>query len=226
MNYISDAQVRAARSLLRWGQEDLERSSGISATTIRTIENGGSITSRTAEKLRAAFEQSGIEFLEDDGVKWRNDVCVIYRGADCFEKLFDDIAHSVKKSGGDIVCVASSQEIMMEFSGLPQRNNLERLDIVYELADIKCVVAESMELSVLNTLFELRSLPQSFIGSPQTYIVYGNKYAHIVRTGVGKFIIVVYDLALTAKSYRSHFDYLWDAALLKQAAAPKKRIAK
>jgi transcriptional regulator with XRE-family HTH domain len=70
-------QVRAARALLQWRQEDLAAASGVGSATIRRIEarNGPLAgTVATMRRLQAAFEKAGIEFLEDGdglGVKMR-----------------------------------------------------------------------------------------------------------------------------------------------------------
>jgi transcriptional regulator with XRE-family HTH domain len=63
------AQLRAARALLGWRQDDVARAAKISVATIRRIEsqNGplmGYVS--TLRKIQAAFEQAGIQFLDDD----------------------------------------------------------------------------------------------------------------------------------------------------------------
>lgn len=60
-------QLRAARALLGWSQEDLAAVSGVSAPTIKRLEPGaGPMATRedTLEKLRIALEGAGITFPE------------------------------------------------------------------------------------------------------------------------------------------------------------------
>ena len=67
---ISIAQIKAARALLGWSQDELSARSGVSMPTIGRIEAaGGDIGGRasTAEKLVAALEAGGIIFIEADG---------------------------------------------------------------------------------------------------------------------------------------------------------------
>ncbi|MCL2714812.1 MAG: hypothetical protein FWD68_09595 [Alphaproteobacteria bacterium] len=60
-------QIRAARSLLGWEQNDLAQQSGVAISTIRRLEAlkdaplGANFA--TIERLRSAFEEAGIEFL-------------------------------------------------------------------------------------------------------------------------------------------------------------------
>jgi len=63
-------QIKAARALLGWSQSDLARRSGISEPTIARLESlDGELGGReeTVRKIRAALENSGIEFINGGG---------------------------------------------------------------------------------------------------------------------------------------------------------------
>jgi transcriptional regulator with XRE-family HTH domain len=63
------AQLRAARALLGWRQEDVAQAAKISVATIRRIESQeGALTGyvSTLLKIQTAFEQAGIQFIDDD----------------------------------------------------------------------------------------------------------------------------------------------------------------
>ena len=65
---LSIRQLKAARELLGWSQEDLAGKSGVSLPTIQRLEaEGGDLGGRptTGEKIIAALEKAGIEFLDD-----------------------------------------------------------------------------------------------------------------------------------------------------------------
>jgi len=67
---ITIRQVKAARALLGWSQSDLAVRSGISEPTIARLESlDGELGGRanTAEKIRAALESAGLEFLDENG---------------------------------------------------------------------------------------------------------------------------------------------------------------
>ncbi|MGJ5177554.1 helix-turn-helix domain-containing protein [Bradyrhizobium oligotrophicum] len=59
-------QIKAARSLLGWAQFELASQAGVAISTIRRLEGlQGPIGAHfeTIEKIRAAFENAGIEFM-------------------------------------------------------------------------------------------------------------------------------------------------------------------
>ena len=63
------AQLRAARALLGWRQEDIAQAARISVATIRRIESqegqlAGYVS--TVVKIQTAFEHAGIQFIDDD----------------------------------------------------------------------------------------------------------------------------------------------------------------
>ena len=69
-NPLTSAQLRAARSLVRWSAEDLARHSAVGVTTIRRAElteNETSLTAANNQALRRALESAGVEFIDENG---------------------------------------------------------------------------------------------------------------------------------------------------------------
>ncbi|MBM3553813.1 MAG: helix-turn-helix domain-containing protein [Alphaproteobacteria bacterium] len=67
---VSIRQVKAARSLLAWSQNDLAKASGISEPTIKRLESeDGELGGRaeTSDAIRAALESAGVEFIAENG---------------------------------------------------------------------------------------------------------------------------------------------------------------
>lgn len=67
---ISVRQMKAARALLAWSQGDLATASGVSEPTIARLESSdGPVGGRadTGEKLVAALEKAGVEFIAENG---------------------------------------------------------------------------------------------------------------------------------------------------------------
>jgi DNA-binding XRE family transcriptional regulator len=61
------AQCRAARALLDWTQEDLARSAGVSAVSIRAFERGGVMRESNRTRLLNALVDAGVEFIDENG---------------------------------------------------------------------------------------------------------------------------------------------------------------
>lgn len=69
-NFLTGAQIRAARALLKWSAADLARQSTLGVNTIRRAEAADDETSLTAANriaMRRALETAGIEFIDENG---------------------------------------------------------------------------------------------------------------------------------------------------------------
>jgi predicted transcriptional regulator len=67
---VSIRQVKAARSLLAWSQEDLAAAAGVSIPTVKRLEaQDGPLGGRdeTGMKIRSALESAGVEFIDENG---------------------------------------------------------------------------------------------------------------------------------------------------------------
>jgi transcriptional regulator with XRE-family HTH domain len=67
---VSIRQIKAARALLAWSQEELAAAANISIPTIKRLEaNDGPLGGRseTADKIRQALNVAGVEFIEENG---------------------------------------------------------------------------------------------------------------------------------------------------------------
>jgi transcriptional regulator with XRE-family HTH domain len=65
---INSAQCRAGRGLLAWSQQQLADAAGIGVVTVHQLEAGTSEPRRaTLEVLKRAFENAGVEFIDENG---------------------------------------------------------------------------------------------------------------------------------------------------------------
>ena len=66
---LEPAQIRAARALLGWRQEDLSKAAGVGTATIQRIEKSdrpiaGYVS--TLVRIQEAFQDAGVLFIDDD----------------------------------------------------------------------------------------------------------------------------------------------------------------
>ena len=109
---ISSYQIKAARVLIDWSQQDLAEAIDVSLPTLRNIEKGGDAKLVTLRKIQTTLEVNGIEFGENDGVKRRSTVLRTLEGQEGYWKFYDDVYETMKKSGGEIL-VSNVDEIYL-----------------------------------------------------------------------------------------------------------------
>ena len=67
---ITTAQLKAARNLLEWNQQQLAEASGIAISTIKKIESRGGPLRGNADsiwKIEAAIMDAGAVFIDENG---------------------------------------------------------------------------------------------------------------------------------------------------------------
>jgi transcriptional regulator with XRE-family HTH domain len=66
---LAPAQIRAARALLGWRQQDLSKASGVGTATIHRIEKSNQPVTgyaSTIVRIQGALEDAGVLFIDDD----------------------------------------------------------------------------------------------------------------------------------------------------------------
>jgi DNA-binding Xre family transcriptional regulator len=80
IGFITSAQIRAGRALIRWSSADLSENSGVGTATIKRLEVMDGVPSgqvRTLLAIKEALESAGIEFVgspdDSPGVRLKTD---------------------------------------------------------------------------------------------------------------------------------------------------------
>jgi DNA-binding XRE family transcriptional regulator len=67
---VSIRQIKAARALMAWSQEQLAQAADVSLPTIKRLEaNDGPLGGRseTGARIQAALQRAGVEFIDENG---------------------------------------------------------------------------------------------------------------------------------------------------------------
>jgi transcriptional regulator with XRE-family HTH domain len=67
---VSIRQIKAARALMAWSQEQLAQESDVSLPTIKRLEaNDGPLGGRseTGARIQSALQRAGVEFIDENG---------------------------------------------------------------------------------------------------------------------------------------------------------------
>jgi len=60
---VVGVQIRMARAALSWGVKDLAKAAGVTPNTVSRYENGGNAFTGSVDKMQAALEAAGVEFI-------------------------------------------------------------------------------------------------------------------------------------------------------------------
>jgi len=130
---ISSRQIRAARGLLEWSGDDLADKVGITRATLSKIESELSQPQEgTLARIEDAFIKHGIEFLEGDGLRLRQQDIRVFSGKDGYRQFLDHI-YVTLKNGGRIRQFFLNEKSGPSFADEYGRAHISRMALIEEL---------------------------------------------------------------------------------------------
>ena len=209
-SFISAGQMRGARGILGWSQEDLSSASGLSVATIRKLEVGNiSPRGDTTNSIRSAFENAGLEFIDTNGVRQRAEDTVIYQGLDGLHHFFDDVYLVAKKKGGEFLSVCMSEEPYVGPDGATV--HIDRMSRIKDKVSVKCILTGDNPEIYCDAYCEYRWLSKHYVHSVPFY-VYDDKYAFFVFEADPSPKIIVTQSTIMSQAFRKQFHSMWEKA--------------
>lgn len=206
---ITIEQIKAARGLLEWNQEQLAKAAQLSLPAINNIERR--ITTprvETMEAIQRSFEEAGVEFTEGPGVRLQGETLrvQVWEGKDSLFRLFNDIFEYFKEDGGEYLLSGADEAIYMEIGGdrfLAMMKKFEKYGIT------KKILIREEDRNFVDPKHYYRWVPDA-VFSHIPYYVYGNKYAMVLWKPVTRIILI--ENAAIADNYRHLFTQHWESA--------------
>ncbi|MDD3028869.1 MAG: helix-turn-helix transcriptional regulator [Alphaproteobacteria bacterium] len=212
---IDAEQLRAARALLDWKTSDLAEKTGLTVNAINKIERGSAQGRReTMEKIQKVFEDAGLEFLPDSGLRKKNRIVTAYEGGNANRLLVEDLYNTLSDSGGEIL-----------IAHLDEGESIKNLDLGWLAEQIRLrkeagithrLLVRPDDPNLIPPLDSYRCIPGKFF-SPYPLYIYGPKLA-LVSWEPSPRVVVVED-ARFADSARKLFNFVWMHA---DPVAPRK----
>jgi DNA-binding XRE family transcriptional regulator len=201
---ISREQIKAARAMLDWSQKLLaEKCGDVSEPTIKLIESGKvNSTDTTLSAIKRTFENAGIEFTTQNGVRTRDDLLTVIEKADSqdnvYVRLLDDIYHTVQGRYGEVLFSFVDQS-------LSPQEVVDRQLLIRKAGTTMRFLVRNGDTFLRYPLDEYRYLPKGSYLNNST-VVYGNKIAFVINR-LDKIIII--NDADAAEIKRMEFGLIW-----------------
>lgn len=199
---ITAEQIRAARAILDWSRDDLATATALSSDTVRRIESESlQPRSSTLAAIRAAFEKRGIEFLANNGVARHDNTITVLDGAGYLVRLYDDIYHTLKDTGGEVLILCADDRAL-EAEVMLAENRLRAAGI-----RLRQLVEAGSNTQVGHSS-EYRTIPSAFFHH-EMQVVYGTKVASCISSKNKAVVINDTSWSMMAKKT---FDLIWQNA--------------
>ena len=210
---ITTAQIRGARGILNWSQSDLAERTGISATSIGSIENSQSTPrANTLSTIQKAFESSGIEFIGLDGVRLRSGNIRIFRGQTGLVDFYNDVYDTVQGIDENEILVSNVDERQfIKNLGNFADVHIERMAKLKNKVTYKILIREGDNFLPGSSYAEYRAIPKDLFASVPFY-VYADKLAIMLFDG--EITVIALEYPSIAQAYRIQFADMWHRATL------------
>lgn len=206
---ITIEQIRAARALIDWKQSDLAKAARLSVKAVNKIERG-TVTPRaeTLQTLKTVFEQLGVEFLPDNGIRLRRDVMEIYKfeGADAFARLIDDCLDTLSLGGGEILISAVDETAFAKHGSEPLKFYYDKIG---QIGISERILVPYGDTTFIAPREFYRWLPKHD-ADLAPYLIYRDKMA-VISWGPPLRIVVMHNAAV-AETFRRQFEARWERA--------------
>lgn len=228
---ITTAQIRGARGILNWSQSDLAERTGISSTSIGSIENGQSTPrASTLQTIRKTFERNGIEFLGMDGVRAQSNYVQTLNGQDGFETFLDDvyetaIKHGTKEKPAEIYLSNVVHENWVKWMGADKwQNHTKRMTEAKNVMDVRIIVQEGDWNFPAKSYSQYKWFPEASFNDKSFYS-YHDKLAFL-NFKEDDVEIVIMRQPEFAEGYRTMFRICWDNFATAPAEVTAQKVAK
>lgn len=212
---ISGKQIRAARMLVEWDAEDLAVKTGLTRETIFNIERGVFRPRvATLEKIVRAFSDHRIEFLDNQGVRFRPEDVEVLNGAYGIEKFSDLIFAFAKTTGGVIRQIGIEEASFGKYAPVVAAAHRKRmLELVRAVKNVQVrAILKHGDKNFENSDYaEFKWFPQN-IPSPIPYYVFGDTVCIFAFEADPPPKIILITSPAISKTYATQFDEIWSLA--------------
>jgi transcriptional regulator with XRE-family HTH domain len=208
---ITGRQIRAARGLLGWDAIDLATKAGLTRETVSKIENE-TVQARedTLGRILHTFNNNGIDFIDNEGVRLKPTGITTYDGLDAFQSFYDFMYEHLNQFGGDVCLSIYDETILAKLRKNPEIHR-ERMRELTKRGNVtfRAVVTKS-EFSTHDYL-KLRRLPNQYPVSTGFY-AFGECLALMSFVNPASPYVIVINSGPMTQAYREGFNIAWENA--------------
>lgn len=202
-------QIRAARALLNWTQQDLAKAAKLSLAAVNNLERDASNPRlRTLTQIQSALEAHGVEFQNGPGVRLRGEVFNITTldQGNVYASLLEEVVNSCIAQNIPHACYMNVRDEDFVAADPEAFKTMARRLRKHGLKDRVLVAEGDKNLMFPPDISAYRWLPKELFGvSP--FIVFGTKFAILLWGPPVRAVIM--ENPSVAVSYQQQFEFFW-----------------
>jgi len=207
---ISPEQLRAARAILEISQDAVAKEVGMTHTKLSRLEKGTTdATSTDLGAIQSFYENKGLEFTDNHGVRIKQTFETVYRGQKGLRELMDVLYETVSVEGGDICQFHLGSGKFRQWLGDDwYKMHSERMIKIKDKFNFRIVVNEGASVFIAKEFAKYRWYPKEKM-TERTFYIFGDKVCLFYPEPEQLEIRVINDRGL-ADQMRELFSAVWD----------------
>jgi transcriptional regulator with XRE-family HTH domain len=211
---ITGRQIRAARGLLGWDATVLAEKAGLSRETISNIETSAvQARESTLGDIAKVFNKHGVEFTENQGVRFKANNIEVFEGTDRFDEFYEFIYEYLKRYGGDVCIGSSDARLYAKYRKNPQLHRERMKDLVARgNVTFRILAAEGDHHLTAASYAQYRWQPKENF-APTSFYAFGDCLALVSFVHEPAPYVVLIKSGPFAEAYRQAFNIAWEKAI-------------
>ena len=207
---ITGRQIKAARALLGWDAADLAHKAGLSRETVGNIENSLVQAREVSMNLIVrVFNQNRVEFIENQGVRFKSGDIEIYEGPGRFDDFTSYLHEYLENYGGEVCISAVDERLHRKYRKDPELHRRRMSELVAR-GDVHVRILAT-ESKFASPGAQMRWQP-SQSEAPISFYAFGDNLALISFAHDPAPYVVLHRSGPFAEAYRHAFDFAWAGA--------------
>jgi len=210
---IVGRQIRAARALLDMSQDELAIAAGLTPQAIRKIE-GGDVQPRegTIADITRVFNDRGLEFTENSGVRLRPNNIEVFEGPERFDEFYDFIYEYLKANGGDVCIASSDARLYAKYRKKPEIHRERMRELVNRGTVSFRILAEDGDMHLTAASYATYKWQPKEQFAPTSFYAFGECLALVSFVHNPAPYVVLIRSAPFSLAYRQAFNTIWEKA--------------
>lgn len=204
-------QIRAARILAEWEAQDLADKTGLNRETIFKVERGtANPKPETLERIVRAFAEEGIEFTDNQGVRFKPTGVTVYDGVAAFEDFHEFLYLHLKQNGGEVCLSIYDEPLLAKYRKDPEIHRSRMRELVGSGKVSFRILATKSSWNTRGYI-QFRWLPHQR-PLPTAFYAFGDCLALVSFVNPNAPYVVVLQSGPMTEAYRQGFNIAWDSA--------------
>lgn len=206
---ITPIQMRAARAILDLSQAEAAKLLGIAPNTLSKIESGqADPPASRIQEIQNYYVGKGIEFIDGDGARKKQQNVRIFEGQNNFWLFFDDVYDVAKNHSNPDICITNVKEAEFD-RWLAQYEPIHNERMTQLKGHKLRVLLKENDVHLTSSSYcQYRWMKASQFADASLYL-YGDKSAFI-QFQQNNVVVTLVESAAVTNSMRKMFEAVWE----------------